>query len=322
MRPQNRNGFEIAIVCALTLEADTVESSLDEIYDKFGRVYGKQLGDPNAYITGRIGQHHVVICILPGMGKASAASAAASLRSSYTRIQLALVVGICGGFPSRDADIRLGDIIISDSVIQYDLGRQYPDGFQRKRDVKDILGRPSQEIRALLNGLKGHTTRQELQDKAYHHLRTVQRNLGRKWKYPGVEYDVRLKALDRRRHDRQDAEVKCICSKCNSGSDSIGDDNLEEAVRPSVYTGTIASADTVMKSGEHRNQVAQEEGIIAFEMEGAGVWDNLPCIIIKGVCDYADSSKNKMWQDYAAATAASGAKAFLEYWTPRHSEPC
>ncbi|KAL1852337.1 hypothetical protein Plec18170_006065 [Paecilomyces lecythidis] len=123
-------------------------------------------------------------------------------------------------------------------------------------------------------------------------------------------------------HDRQDAEVKCICSKCNSGSDSIGDDNLEEAVRPSVYTGTIASADTVMKSGEHRNQVAQEEGIIAFEMEGAGVWDNLPCIIIKGVCDYADSSKNKMWQDYAAATAASGAKAFLEYWTPRHSEPC
>ncbi|GAE00197.1 conserved hypothetical protein [Paecilomyces variotii No. 5] len=319
MRPQNRNGFEIAIVCALTLEADTVESLLDERYDKFGQVYGKQLGDPNAYITGRIGQHHVVICILPGMGKASAASAAASLRFSYTRIQLALVVGICGGFPSRDADIRLGDIIISDSVIQYDLGRQYPDGFQRKCDVKDILGRPSQEIRALLNGLKGHTTRQELQNRTYHHLRTVQLKLGRKWKYPGIEHDARSADLNCHGYYLRDAEVKCICFECNSGSDSISDDTLE-AVKPCIYTGTIASADTVMKSGEHRNQIAQEEGVLGFEMEGAGVWDNFPCIIIKGVCDYADVQKNKIWQDYAAATAASGAKAFLEYW-PRHSEP-
>ncbi|KAL1845425.1 hypothetical protein Plec18170_009781 [Paecilomyces lecythidis] len=321
MRPQNRNGFEIAIVCALTLEADTVESLLDEIYDKFGRVYGKQLGDPNAYITGRIGQHHVVICILPGKGKASAASAAASLRSSYTCIQLALVVGICGGFPSRDVDIKLGDIIVSDSVIQYDFGRQYPDGFRRKRDVKDILGRPNQEIRALLNGLKGYTTRQELQNRAYDHLRTLQMKLGRNWKYPGVEHDVRLKAFDRCRHDRQDAEDEGICLECNSGADSIGDDTLE-AVKPSIYTGAIASADMVMQSAEHRNRTAQEEGVIGFEMEGAGVWDNFPCIIIKGVCDYANIQKNKIWQDYAAATAASGAKAFLEYWAPRHSEPC
>jgi nucleoside phosphorylase len=71
-----------------------------------------------------------------------------------------------------------------------------------------------------------------------------------------------------------------------------------------------------MKSGEHRDRIAEQNGVIAFEMEGAGVCDNFPCIIIKGVCDYADSHKNKNWQPYAAGTAACCSKAFLEYWLP------
>ncbi len=47
-------------------------------------------------------------------------------------------------------------------------------------------------------------------------------------------------------------------------------------------------------------------------MEGAGAWDEIPCIIIEGICDYADSRKNKVWQPFAAATAASATKAVLE----------
>ncbi|KAL4869013.1 P-loop containing nucleoside triphosphate hydrolase protein [Aspergillus spectabilis] len=71
-----------------------------------------------------------------------------------------------------------------------------------------------------------------------------------------------------------------------------------------------------MKSGEHRDNLVKLEGVIGFEMEGAGVWNNISCVIIKGVCDYADSHKNKAWQAYAAATGAATAKAFLEYWEP------
>lgn len=47
-------------------------------------------------------------------------------------------------------------------------------------------------------------------------------------------------------------------------------------------------------------------------MEGAGVWDTIPSIIVKSVCDYADSHKNKEWQSFAAASAASATKAILE----------
>lgn len=50
-------------------------------------------------------------------------------------------------------------------------------------------------------------------------------------------------------------------------------------------------------------------------MEGAGVWDNFPPVVINGVCDYADSHRNTIWQNYAAATAAACMKAFLTQWT-------
>jgi nucleoside phosphorylase len=70
-----------------------------------------------------------------------------------------------------------------------------------------------------------------------------------------------------------------------------------------------------MKSGEDRDHIASRDRVIAFEMEGAGVWENFPnSLVIKGVCDYADSHKSKIWQNYAAATAAAVTRGFLENW--------
>ncbi|CEO59881.1 Putative WD domain-containing protein [Penicillium brasilianum] len=43
-------------------------------------------------------------------------------------------------------------------------------------------------------------------------------------------------------------------------------------------------------------------------MEAAGLLNNFPCSVIRGICDYADSHKNKEWQGYAAAVAAAYAK--------------
>lgn len=94
----------------------------------------------------------------------------------------------------------------------------------------------------------------------------------------------------------------------------IATDDAINTPKPLVHFGYIASGDTVMKSGLDRDQIALREKVIAFEMEGAGVWDNIPTIIIKGVCDYADTHKNKIWQEYAAATAAACMKAFLKEW--------
>ncbi|CBF80305.1 hypothetical protein AN8323.2 [Aspergillus nidulans FGSC A4] len=335
MRPTRRDDFAIAIICALPLEADAVEALFDEHYDRLGKYYGKQQGDANAYVNGRIGKHDVVLCYMPGMGKGSASSVASSLRVSYTGIELALVVGICGGAPPppKYQEVFLGDVIISDSVIEYDFGRQYPGGFQRKTGVRDTLGRPNREIRALLNGLVAENARQELQNQTQQYLHVLQETKT-KWGHPRVN-DILFKASYLHRHSGHAFSAKCTCFESDlhgqicevalgKDCDDLGCDKgqaircreASSAIQTSLYIGTVASADTVMKSAQHRDEIASKEGVIGFEMEAAGVWDNIPCIIIKGVCDYADSHKNKSWQAYAAATGASAAKAFLEYWTP------
>lgn len=89
-------------------------------------------------------------------------------------------------------------------------------------------------------------------------------------------------------------------------------DSSDAAWQPAVHVGAVASGDTVMKSAADRTRLSLETGAVAFEMEGAGVWDEIPCIVVKGVCDYADSHKQKGWQNFAAAAAAAASKAILE----------
>jgi len=67
-----------------------------------------------------------------------------------------------------------------------------------------------------------------------------------------------------------------------------------------------------MRDGEMRDRVSAElGGVLCFEMEAAGLMNNFPCIVVRGICDYADSHKNKKWQAYAAGTATACAKEIL-----------
>jgi nucleoside phosphorylase len=81
--------------------------------------------------------------------------------------------------------------------------------------------------------------------------------------------------------------------------------------KPKVHYGNIASGDQVMKDGPTRDRIAKEEGILCFEMEAAGLMDTFLCVVIRGVCDYADSYKNKRWQPYVAMMTACYAKELL-----------
>jgi nucleoside phosphorylase len=102
-----------------------------------------------------------------------------------------------------------------------------------------------------------------------------------------------------------DACDRCDHSKLISRLPDRRDD------KPKVHYGNIASGDQVMKDGPIRDRIAKEEGILCFEMEAAGLMDTFPCVVIRGVCDYADSHKNKRWQPYAAMTAACYTKELL-----------
>ncbi|TPR04674.1 Fungal specific transcription factor domain family protein [Aspergillus niger] len=65
MRPNSRYQFAIATICALALEAEAVEAAFDETYDRLCRYYGKQQGDSNWCVNGRVGKHNVALCYMP-----------------------------------------------------------------------------------------------------------------------------------------------------------------------------------------------------------------------------------------------------------------
>ncbi|CEJ82760.1 hypothetical protein VHEMI02808 [[Torrubiella] hemipterigena] len=315
-RPASRDGFEIAIICALPLEADAVEALFDHFWDDDGIPFDKAAVDPNTYSTGTIGRHNVVLACLPGMGKVNAAMVANNCRVSFPNIKLGLVVGIAGVVPfgPDGQEIILGDVIISDAIIQYDFGRQLPERFARKDTLLDSFGRPNTEIRTFLASLKRLRRLKSLGSDIAEHLATLRKESQLAATYPGVEHDKLFEPRYRHLGDKD------TCDKAGCNGKLVPRHRLQaspdSSPTPAIHFGLIACGDTVMKSGEDRDVVAVAESVIAFEMEGTGVWDVLPCVVIKGGCDYADNHKNKKWQRYAAATAAACMKAFLKTWVP------
>ncbi|KAH7146098.1 hypothetical protein EDB81DRAFT_856613 [Dactylonectria macrodidyma] len=161
---------------------------------------------------------------------------------------------------------------------------------------------------AKLEGIRG---RKMLRSKIALYLDELQKEPELEAMYPGVAHDRLFDATYRHISDGK------TCEECGCSGGLVQRRRLDQDIpQPAVHLGLIASGDTVMKSGEERDDIARQESVIGFEMEGAGVWDTFPCIVIKGACDYADSHKTKVWQRYAAAMTAACTKAFLEHWVP------
>ncbi len=249
-----------------------------------------------------------------------------------------------------DKEVLLGDVVISKAIVPYTFGRQYPDMFAQKDGMEDNLARPDKTFRNLLVMFETDEGSSWLQRRAAEILqelqaRATEQEFDEKYVYPGAAED-KLFALNYR-HKHQ-VSPTCICSVCETESDPIcelavrsscselgcGDAHLvprqrlekkrrhglQKAQEPGVHIGLVGSGDAVIKSGNHRDSIAKPKGIVAFEMEGVGVAEEIPCVVIKGVCDYADCHKNKRWQNFSAATAAAAFKAVLERCPPTAGE--
>lgn len=325
---QRMLAFEVAIICALAEEYDAMEACLDEVYDS--DTHRKGLNDPNSYTLGKIGALNVALSLLPRMGKEHAASGSAHFRTSFPDMKLCLLVGICAGAPhsQKNESILLGDIIVSTELIQSDFGRQWKDGITRKDTIRDNLGRPSKEIQGLMAKLQTWKTGKELRANTISTLLSLSQTR-EAWQNPGREHDILFNAEYDHKHrtfeecelcGRDDAcevaqQASCEVLQCDLRQTVEREINLDrQDSYPLIHFGPFSSSDQVIRSSRHRDRLITADGVIGFEMEGAGVWDNFPTIIVKGVSDYADSHKNKKFQSYAAATAAACSKAILTEW--------
>ena len=306
-RRLRREDYTVGWVCALPIELAAAQEMLDEEHPDLERDAADN--DENLYALGSIGGHNVAIVCLPAgrIGNNPAAAVATQMRATFKKIRFGLMVGIGGGVPSAEADVRLGDVVTSQphgtfaGVVQYDMGKTTPSGFERTGS----LNSPPQMLLAAVarvraNELRGRSKLSEHIAKLEGIARFRRNKAG-----PDVLFEATY-----------DHEAGQTCDECDASRQDTRQarDSGEEVA---VHYGIIASGNQVMRSAAERDSVSAElGGVLCFEMEAAGLMNSFPCLVVRGICDYADSHKNKRWQPYAAATAAAYAKEVLSMIPP------
>jgi nucleoside phosphorylase len=294
--------YTVGWVCALPIEFAAAQEMLDEKHPSLP----VDSGDPNSYILGRIGDHNVVISCLPASktGTTSATAVAIRLKSTFPSIRFGLMVGVGGGVPNTDPskDIRLGDVVVSQpcnrhgGVIQYDFGKSIPDGFE----WTGFLNAPPEVLLNALSTLQANYNR--LQTRLPEYLTDLTMRL------PHFSREVAGDdILFLANYDHVGGHT---CEQCSR--DKLVQRKARTNQDVKIHYGAIASGNRVMRHARERDDISKKlGGVLCFEMEAAGVMDRFPCLVIRGICDYADSHKNKTWQPYAAAAASAYTKELL-----------
>lgn len=299
--PPRHDEYNVGWICVLPIEMAVAKLMLDEIHPPLPM----PPNDPNTYILGRVGDHNVVIACLPAgtYGSTTSVALERQVSSSFPAIRFYLSVGIGGGIPSSKADIRLGDVVVSQPIgksgglIRYDLGKVLS-WDESSHQVPEFLSTAlaALQVNHNLSGRMGGHVASYLSD--------MQEKLppAAAEKFARPEEDFLFQP--EYEHIGFDS-----CADCDRSKLILRRDREHE--EPVIHYGSIASGPQVMKNGQLRDRIGQELGVLCFELEAAGLLDNLPCLAIRGISDYADSHKNTAWQGYAAAAAAAYAKELL-----------
>jgi nucleoside phosphorylase len=223
--PRNEE-FTVGWICAMKTELEAAQTMLDKHYRN---LFGIE-PDRNLYILGQIYQHKVVLTCLPlgWRGNSSVAVVATRMIGKFPNIKIGLLVGIGGGLPHKENDIRLGDVVVSKpegqygGVVQYDLGKWTTEGFKRTGS----LNAPPERLLAVLNLMPRHGCRfagPPLEP------------------YPGEEHDQLFE---------------------EDGQNLVNRPPGRRKDGPHVFYGTIASGNSVIKDAAIRDKLIGRHGVL------------------------------------------------------------
>jgi nucleoside phosphorylase len=317
----NPNDYTIGWICAIRPEYVAARAFLDEEHEGPGAV---SPNDNNAYTLGKIGKHNVVIAVLPDgqYGISTASNVARDMMHSFHNIRVGLMVGIGGGAPSKNHDIRLGDIVVSapregkGGVFQYDFGKTIQD---RSFRPTGFLNQPPSVLLTAVTVISGqyesdgHSLEEEIND-IFRKKPRLRNNYSR----PDPSSDILYRSEV---VHSADSDSGCVPA-CGTDLSKLilRSERTQDEDNPTIHYGIVASGNQLMKDASVRDRLATEENILCFEMEAAGLMNHFPCLVIRGICDYSDSHKNKEWQGYAAMVAAAYAKDLLRRIAPSRVE--
>ncbi|KXJ89928.1 nucleoside phosphorylase domain-containing protein [Microdochium bolleyi] len=299
--------YTVIWIAPLEVEAQAAIYMLDNKHN--GRFAGTH-GASHVFEAGDINGHNVVIASLAEdqeYGNSSASNLVTEAKLRFERLRLYLLVGVAAGLPDLESDppldIRLGDVLVATSggrgraaLVAYSLVKETKHGPELLRQ-----GHVLQEPTRLLMSAIGSIKRNAIYGPGdfidiYKDSIAGKSHSNGTFHDPGQDVDI-LHTVDRRGRE-------VVQKRAPRRDDS----------RTRVWYGQIGTGDTLMKEVRARDALRgrlKDDKIIGLEMEAAGVMNVLNAAVIRGVCDYADEHKNKEWQPFAAAMAASYAKAVL-----------
>ncbi|KAL2871419.1 5'-methylthioadenosine/S-adenosylhomocysteine nucleosidase family protein [Aspergillus lucknowensis] len=269
--------------------------------------------DTNTYYLGKIGDHNIAMACLAGgqMGIGSAAVVGENMRRTFKNIRFALLVGIGGGVPSKEKDVRLGDVVVSypdgpyPGIVQYDYGKLHADG---EIETKGWLNAPPSKLLAAVDMLRVLHSRPK---NPINNMCKIIDELGPEFAYPGDKHDSpdHLYPVEYPHITRPGSET---CKSCDT-TRILHRVNREHPHKPNVHYGIIASGNLVVKDGVGREKIDKRYRNLIWccEMEAAGLVNNFPCLAIRGITDYCDSHKNDTWRKRAIAAACAYSKELL-----------
>jgi nucleoside phosphorylase len=304
LRRLQHEDYRVGWVCV----GDNAIKAANAMLDEYHQDLPLSSPDSNYYSLGRIGAHNVVIVCLPQDASGIIAAAVAATRMSFTfaSIRYRLMVGIGGDVPSDDHDIRLGDVVVSNEIVHWDRGRIQPGGFSRTGS----LSKPPGELVTAVSKLRS------AHDIAISGLLsqaiTGNHKLPERFRDPPGERDVLFEATCKHAYDS-------ACVSCDLAQSIPRPPRLSDQT-PLVHYGLIASGSGLVRDGYTRDRLSDElRNLLCFDMESAGLMNNFPCIVIRGIYCYANShasDKNTQFREYSEATAAAYAKKLLSFVPP------
>ncbi|KAE8332983.1 ankyrin repeat-containing domain protein [Aspergillus sergii] len=284
-----RREYTVACICALSIELAAVTALLDDVHSPLPQ----SDIDSNTYTLGSMSGHNVVtVCLQSGVcGTTSAAFLVAHMRRTFPSIRFG------------DADVRLGNVVVSmptekyGGVIQYDYGKMC----YGHLEPMGLLNKPSPLLLTVLSKMRSSYILPETKTKQIFSDALQEHQATRHFSRPNKDWLFHAMY----EHPRGNPD----CSSCDKSQLVSREPRASD--EPHIHYGLIVSGNQVMKDARARDSIAKDLHALCFEMEAAGIMDQLSCLVIRGICDYCDCHKQNDWQGYAALAAAAYTKALL-----------
>lgn len=293
--------IKIGIITVLTEEYDAMKKQL---YNTYTKVFKVQRGAGHTFLVGEIkargGKTHEVVLSKCNTGNNSSADKAALLLSHFPNLEVIIMSGIAGGTPMmkfegltmakiREKHVRLGDIVVSDSIFQYDevsLSR----GNTVNRDTP----------------VRSSAVLQE----AYDRLKEDEFNGKKIWEQY-IDQTIKSNPQYSRPDDSTDILHDTEGNRIEHPNDP------QRCGKPYIFKGKIGSGNVLLRNPTIRDTLKEKYGVLAVEMESAGIADVVwraerSCFVVRGITDYCDDFKGDIWHNYAALCAAAYTRSLIE----------